>query len=266
MPKPRRSWRNVYLAPTPMKDSCQGLLATVRSVSDLVEAFASVQFINGSINMKSRNDLLRPVDIYAAREKPGEPPAAMILFKTASESFPVPGLHVGGRVAAPGTMYTFDYVNSSPSEAPFCAVKRFSCARRYSAGLDDLQDSAVMSAAFVIGEQIDGSCIMFRDAVMSRYKYFARSRLAIRPANEAARAPGIMPPLPPDAPSPVEVTRRASPRSVEPFVKPVFSKVDELLPAFACDERLVFCHEISTPTLVQSYHLDSLALLEKAVM
>lgn len=225
------------------------MLAIIHCVQDLVEAFASIQLMNGSVDAASRNELMRPVSIFSARGRPSDKPVAIIRFQTASKSFPCPQVKDGDSLSVPGTNFKFIFLNGCPSYSPIGAVKRFSCPRSEKATLDEIQASAVRSAGFVIGENMEGASIIFKDAVMSRFQYFARSRLEIEALEDTACAEVAQP-------------LRTNPAQHEnlqlPFVKPKFSSLEDLLPAFACDERLVFCHEISTPTMIATRALDEL--------
>lgn len=232
MPSRRRSWKPYRPAPTE-EARVPGLVAHARTVSDLVECFACVAFLNDVSSPSSRNDLLRATAVYTVRHLTPASPVATIMFRTASQAFPVKANCPPNRFVAAGSSFAFHIVHNDPSSVPAFMRLVSECPQNEAGSLDDIQACAVNASATVIQECIDGNCLAFKDAVASRFKFFVKSHLRAQSTTSRSTPPPLPKADAPDA----------------PFVKPEFATLDELLPHFALDNnKLVFCHEISLTT------------------
>jgi hypothetical protein len=193
-----------------------GLLAPIRHIADIVEAFASVNFINSSVQAVTTDDLLRAVEVVSGRRGPYT--EHFVVFRTASEAFPLSEIPPGAPFGVVGSNYRFTVIDKIIEGVN----NRFVCERSSSASLDKIQASAACAAGVLINENVDGDSQVFQDAVSSRFLFFTRTKTGVKVDD-----PDNYPPLPvPSRPVSTEGT-------VTPFVRPKFEKLDDLLAAFA---------------------------------
>lgn len=261
MPSRRRNatWKPFHEGSQALNEECRsettsslGLLAPVRNIADIVDAFASVSFINGSYPAISSNDLLRAVEvisIYGTYTLDH-----FIVFRTASHNFPLND-HASGTFYCPeGSNYKVLVVSSKMGAVAF----RHVCERSSVSSLDDIEANAAKVAGSLIRENVDGHSAFFKEAVASRFKLFTRARLGVRMDDVDC-------PTTPAHP----MTTCYPTRTPSPFVKPNFKNIDDLLGAFATHavhrkggeeysvepfecphpslrQPLVFCHSLSS--------------------
>jgi len=202
-----------------------GLLAPVRSISDIVEAFACARMINQltSQNLlhRTHHDVLRPTSVLVYYTLPDGAPAYGIVFRNGTNVFPVDDVVPYSGHTVDGSYLTFGVIEADPHYR-----RRFSCDPTGEASLADIQANAVASASIMLNDQIDGRSIAFQDAVDSRFRHMRKTWAA-------------SPPSPPPKASKLELSKhmpRPPPGDTEPFkpfVKPQSLRLNDLLNAFS---------------------------------
>lgn len=195
-----------------------GLMAPVRSIADIVDAFAIIDFLKHSCHAVSAFDLLRPVAVYTTQEFDGRV-CHWVLFTTESNSFPVDKAS-GTLFSIHGSPYAFFVVEGEPPNVTYS----YKLPSSNAASIDDIHIAAARAAAALVADRLDTKEAIgsFVDAVSSRFKYFTRVRLGVTLEDPApTRAPVCTkPPLP------------GQNKQVKPFERPNFEKLDDLLWAF----------------------------------
>ena len=223
LPMPRRrQWRPIPRAPTdkekPGTDAVGtlGLVAPVRNVADIVDAFASVNFINSSVQATTTDDLLRAVEVVRV----GRGPCAenCVVFRTASEAFPLKDTPHGSPFGVVGSNYRFFVIDAEMEQGAY----RFTCDWASVSSLAKIQASAARVAGKLINESIDGDSQIFHDAVSSRVLFFTRIKTGVM-----VEEPEHYPPLP------AMLRPALSGVAVTPFERPQFNTLDDLLASFA---------------------------------
>lgn len=212
-----------------------GLMAPVASMSDIVDAFAIVDFLKHSCHVVSAYDLLRPVEVLTTRDKFTGKTSHWVLFTTESDAFPVDQAD-GSLFSIQGSPYALSVVKGDPSNVT-SSHKLPSCS---DTSIDEIHIAAARSVATLVGELLESKQDIrsFVDAVSSRFKYFTRVRLGVTMEDSMCpHIPAHSKPPPDDR------------EHIEPFVKPEFQKLDDLLWAFAGGSRnmlqpLVLCHTV----------------------
>lgn len=162
----RHTWRPLAAtAPTKQQSVHRaGLLATFSALAELVDAFAIVKFIRQSVPAYSSNDMLRPVSVLLLPNG-----SYALLFKTASATFPLQGV-AGSLLHVAGSHLALTFVEDSP------VAERKMLKLPTSSNHDDVQACAAQVSAKLIGECVSNAEAhkSFRDAVDSRFKFFAK--------------------------------------------------------------------------------------------
>jgi hypothetical protein len=176
---------------TPRKMSL-GLYATVKSMADLVDSFAIVEFLKCSSAAISRDDFLRPTGIYTKRDCNGELEHS-IMFRTESEFFPIdiePKIKLPNRMcllshfSLRGSDYKLAVVHGEPKSQLIVNNRHGSVIipRAFTiCDLERVKDDVARLVALRIGECLSDRFNLkcFLDATTSRFKYFARIRLDV---------------------------------------------------------------------------------------
>jgi len=231
---PHRRWRDgrARMIRTLADEQPYGLLANIQSVSDLIDAFASVRFFNSKPTAILQNDILRPVAVYMVRDSVTQKPNALIRFKSLTGKYPYA---TNGVVSVLGCLFTFSLANTCPTvHTAVCVHQVINFDVTTSNG--NAERLAADVAAEIIGEKTHGNNLEFFGALTTRLEYFRRAQLHMRCTvpNQTSRLPFC----------------------IEPYKKPIFSKPEDLFMAFTRHETLVFCHKISMETILKSYDLE----------
>ena len=215
----RSSWKATLSSSVPVPNLPRmGLMAPVAKEDDMVDAFAIVDFLKNSSVVLSANDLLRPVAVITTQS---DKFAHWILFTTESNAFPVEKRD-GSLLSIHGSSYAFSVVKGHPPNV----IYEYKLPDYNDARIDDINFAAARAVATLLKERMDGNETMnfFTDKVASRLKYFTRVRLGVTLED-------AMPTHTPVAhPTPCSPDER---EHFEPFVKPTFQNLDDLLWAFA---------------------------------
>lgn len=205
---------------TPSGGKRMGLMAPVGSISDIVDAFAIVDFLKHSCHVVSAYDILRPVEVVTTQDKFNGRVSNWILFTTESNSFPVDKTS-GTLFSIHGSPFAFSVVEGDPPNVTH-SYKLPNC---NASSIDDIHIAAARVAATLVDEFLDSkeATSSFVDAVSSRFKYFTRVRLGVTLEDAtSARVPA--------RPKPLSQDER---KHLKPFKKPQFKHLDDLLWAFA---------------------------------
>ena len=207
-----------------------GLFAQFDSTAGIVEAFACVRMLNGSVVSMFEDDLLRPTSVLTCLSPDGSG-AHGIVFRSASSRLPVlqsdaPPV-VGQTLVLYGCPLSLLFVAEDPPHG-----FRYTCMTSLNASLDAIQAMAVYQAGRLIGESIDGRGRSFLDSVASRFRCIANCCMSPRsPPPPPAKAASRQWPLLKSEDEPL-LQSEQKPQS-KGFERPHFKQAEDLFCYFA---------------------------------
>lgn len=178
--------------------------APVYDVASIVDMAATITFINYVLESRSNSsfaNVLRPSCVCMTDARTKGSPAAIVVFKPACGQMP-DELRDRPFYSAPQCDYRLTCCKCEPTDQ---AHRKVYCASAAIASSKDALESAVRTSADALKEKIDPAAEYFTDSVASRVRMMLRAQTVASP------------PPPP----------------VESFKKPVFSKLDDLMPCWA---------------------------------
>ena len=190
------------------------LFVALRSLADIIDAFAIIDLINATGNAITQDEMLRVTHVLTNAHH-----EHALLFRTKDTSAAFPKDRIEHDLAAVfrnTTSAAFRVVRGDPDPS----VRAYKVDQSH---LDQARACAGTYAASLLGDAVDASLPVFTDSIASRFKFFIRIKLQLDNTQsiESAISPRHhlmqeFPPLP-----------RGKP--IAPFQKPVFDSVDELV-------------------------------------
>lgn len=209
--------------------------ASFSCLSELVDLYATVTFVNEQVTIKGKSklsDALKALAVVTHVPPDARRPRHTVVLRTESGDLP-DALKEKAVFSAPGSTYSVHMHTTPP---PHC-VYRVECNFPEPALGKETLDRAVRAAANLLNERVDPTSLLFRDIVASRVRMFKRKQIEEELSSAIAEhdrggaygrrpvctvADVVCTPPPPHDPPRVDV-----------FAKPASTRLEDLVHAFA---------------------------------